>query len=72
MRKGGIELYLIADVVFWAEPDSFDWGLLKEHFQAITAYNMYYRPQLLDKTRSQSQASAKKSPRNTDWPSSPM
>jgi len=56
LRKRGIELYLIADVVFWAPPESYDWALLKEHFQAITAYNMYYRPEFLDKTRAQFQA----------------
>ncbi len=57
LRKRGIELYLIADVVFWAPPESFDWALLKEHFQAITAYNMYYVPQFLDRVRAQFQAS---------------
>jgi hypothetical protein len=57
LRKRGIDLYLIADVVYWAPPESFDWALLKEHFQAITAYNMYYRPEFLDKTRAQFQAS---------------
>lgn len=57
LRRRGIELYLIADVVYWARPESFDWALLREHFQGITAYNMYYRPQFLDRTRSQFQAS---------------
>jgi hypothetical protein len=57
LRKRGIELYLIADVVFWAQPESFDWPLLKEHFQAITAYNMYHRSPFLDGVRTQFQAS---------------
>jgi Glycosyl hydrolase family 99 len=64
LRRRGIELYLIADVVFWAPPDSFDWALLKEHFQAITAYNMYDRPHLLDETRSQFQASDRVAKKN--------
>lgn len=59
LRRRGIELYLIADVVYWARPETFDWALLKEHFQAITAYNMYYRPQFLDSTRLQFQAAAR-------------
>ena len=50
LRKRGIELYLIADVVFWSPPESYDWALLREHFQAITAYNMYDHPQFLDQT----------------------
>jgi Glycosyl hydrolase family 99 len=57
MKKRGIPLYLIADVVYWAPPESYDWAFLKEHFQAITGYNMYYRPQFLDKVRSQFDAS---------------
>lgn len=57
MRKRGIDLYLIADVVFWAPPESWDWALLKEHFQAVTGYNMYYQPQFLDRVRAQYQAS---------------
>jgi glycosyl transferase family WbsX len=57
LRKRGIELYLIADVVYWAPPETFDWALLKEHFQAITAYNMYHRPQFLERVQSQFEAS---------------
>ncbi len=64
LRKRGIELYLIADVVFWEQPDSYDWALLKEHFQAITAYNMYYREQLLDNTRAQFKACAEMARKN--------
>ncbi len=41
LGKHGIDPFLIADVVYWAPPETLDWGLLKEHFQAVTAYNMY-------------------------------
>jgi hypothetical protein len=64
LRERGIELYLIADIVFWAEPVTYDWALLKEHFQAITAYNMYYRPQLLEQTRAQFHASDRMAKKN--------
>lgn len=43
----GIELYLIADVVYWETPGELDWPFLAEHFQAVTAYNMYHRPDFL-------------------------
>lgn len=43
----GIDLYLIADVVYWAPVDTWDGKLLADHFQAVTAYNMYYRPDFL-------------------------
>ena len=43
----GIELFLIADVVYWAKPESLDWAFLKRHFQAATAYNMHFRPKFL-------------------------
>jgi hypothetical protein len=56
LKKRGIPLYLIADVVFWAPPETYDWALLKEHFQAITGYNMYDRPQFLDSVRAQFRA----------------
>lgn len=55
--RRGIELYLIADVVYWASPDTLDWKLLKEHFQAVTAYNMYTRPKFLEAVRDQFRAS---------------
>ena len=71
LRQRGIDLYLIADVVYSAPPESFDWALLKEHFQAITAYNMYYRPEFLDKTRGSSRRVIGW-PGKTDWPSSRM
>src|SRR5262249_45953601 len=41
LGRRGVDLYLIADVVYWEAPDKLDWALLKEHFQAVTAYNMY-------------------------------
>lgn len=41
LQHRGIDLYLIADVVYWDSPDNWKWPLLKEHFQAVTGYNMY-------------------------------
>ena len=64
LQERGIELYLIADVVYSAPTESYDWPLLKEHFQAITAYNMYHRPQFLDRVRSQFEASDRKAREN--------
>jgi hypothetical protein len=46
--KKGIDLFLIADVVYWAKPESLDWPFLKKHFQAVTAYNMHFRPKFLE------------------------
>lgn len=43
----GLDLHLIADAVYWAPVDTMDWNLLAGHFQAVTAYNMYYRPDFL-------------------------
>ena len=43
----GLDPYLIADVVYWAPVDTWDWKLLVGQFQAVTAYNMYYRPDFL-------------------------
>jgi hypothetical protein len=43
----GIDLHLIADAVYWAPVETWDWKLLADHFQAVTAYNMYYRPDFL-------------------------
>ena len=57
LRKRGIELYLIADVIYWEPPEKLDWSFLKEHFQAVTAYNMYYRPKFLASVREQFQTS---------------
>jgi hypothetical protein len=56
LGRHGIDLYLIADVVYWEAPDRLDWAFLKEHFQAVTAYNMYYRPKFLEAVRDQFQA----------------
>ncbi|QOV87376.1 glycoside hydrolase family 99-like domain-containing protein [Humisphaera borealis] len=53
MSDRGIDLYLIADVIYWESPDKLDWAFLKEHFQAVTAYNMYYRPKFLDAVQKQ-------------------
>ena len=64
LRKRGIELYLIADIVFWAPPDSYDWAFLKEHFQAVTAYNMYDRPAFLNSVQAQFQACDRKAREN--------
>ncbi len=43
----GLELYLIADAMYWEKPGELDWPFLREHFQAVTAYNMYDRPNFL-------------------------
>jgi hypothetical protein len=56
LSKRGVDLYLIADVVYWGAPDKLDWAFLKEHFQAVTAYNMYYRPKFLEAVQGQFQA----------------
>jgi hypothetical protein len=56
LGKRGVDLYLIADVVYWEAPDKLDWPFLKEHFQAVTGYNMYYRPKFLDAVQRQFQA----------------
>ena len=48
LARRGVDLYLIADVVYWEAPDKLDWAFLREHFQAVTAYNMYYRPKFLE------------------------
>jgi hypothetical protein len=53
LGRRGIDLHLIADVVYWEPADRLDWALLKEHFQAVTAYNMYYRPKFLEAVRDQ-------------------
>lgn len=47
LAKLGFEPYLIADLLYWEPLEGNDWALLREHFQAITAYNMYYRPNFL-------------------------
>ncbi len=57
LGKRGVALYLIADVVYWQAPDKLDWAFLKEHFQAVTAYNMYYRPKFLEAVQGQFKAS---------------
>jgi hypothetical protein len=56
LGKQGVDLFLIADVVYWAAPDKLDWAFLKDHFQAVTAYNMYYRPKFLEAVQGQFQA----------------
>jgi hypothetical protein len=56
LGRRGIRLYLVADAVYWQPPGQLDWGLLKQHFQAVTAYNMHYRPQFLDSVRGQFRA----------------
>lgn len=53
LRKQGVDLFLIADVVYWEDPAKLDWAFLKEHFDAITAYNMYYRPNFVEAVESQ-------------------
>lgn len=53
LKGQGIDLYLIADSVYWAPPEKQDWPMLKENFQALTAYNMYYRTNFLPAVRAQ-------------------
>lgn len=53
LRGRGVELHLIADLVYWAPPEQVDWAMVKVHFQTVTAYNMYFRPKFLDAVRDQ-------------------
>jgi hypothetical protein len=41
MQKRKLELYLIADVLWWSDPEKIDWPFLQQYFQALTGYNMY-------------------------------
>ncbi len=59
LRQRGIDPFFVADTVFWAPPESLDWPMLEESFQALTAYNMYYRPGFLEQVRRQFEATAK-------------
>lgn len=43
----GIAPYLVADVMYWERPGELDWPFLTENFEAVTAYNMYHRPDFL-------------------------
>lgn len=52
-HRRGLDLHLIADVVYWQAADSIDWEFLREHFQDVTAYNMYYRPKFLEAVEAQ-------------------
>lgn len=54
--KQGVELFLVADSVYWAPPEKIDWPLLKKHFQSVTAYNMYFRPKFNETVRNQFEA----------------
>lgn len=47
MKARGIDLYLIADVMYWENPGELDWPFLTAHFDAVTAYNMYPRAHFL-------------------------
>jgi hypothetical protein len=49
----GVELYPIADAMYWERPGELDWPFLEEHFSAVTAYNMYHRPGFLPGVRRQ-------------------
>ena len=59
----GIDLHLIADSVYWAPVETWDWKLLEDQFQTVTAYNMYYRPDFLAAVEKQF-AAADKAARN--------
>jgi hypothetical protein len=58
MQQRGLDLHLIADAVYWAPAERMDWPLLAAHFQGLTAYNMYYRPDFLPAVRAQFRAVA--------------
>lgn len=58
LRERGIDPFLVADTVFWNSPDTLDWPMLEESFQALTAYNMYFRPGFLEQVRRQFEATA--------------
>lgn len=53
MAARNIDPYLIADVMYWEEPGELDWPFLADHFQAVTGYNMYDRPDFLPRVRRQ-------------------
>jgi len=53
LAKRGLDPYLIADIVYWDPLEKNDWGLLKKHFQAITTYNLWTRPNFLNAVRAQ-------------------
>lgn len=41
MQALGIDPFLVADVVYWGDPESQDWAMLSEHFDGIMGYNLY-------------------------------
>lgn len=47
MSKRGVDLHMIADMVYWDPLERNDWPMLKENFEAVTAYNLWYRPNFL-------------------------
>jgi hypothetical protein len=49
----GVDLFLVADVVYWTDPETLDWAFLRRHFQAVTAYNMHFRQKFLEATAAQ-------------------
>lgn len=53
MAARGIDLYLVADAMYWETPGELDWPLLEEYFRAVTAYNLYHRPDFLAGVRRQ-------------------
>jgi hypothetical protein len=53
MARRGINLYLIADVMYWEPPGELDWPLMRDHFQAVTAYNMYHRDNFMSRVATQ-------------------
>jgi hypothetical protein len=56
MVERGIDLFLVADAVYWAEAPTLDWALLHDQFQSVMAYNMYHRPQFLEQVKRQYKA----------------
>jgi hypothetical protein len=58
LKDRGLDPFLVADAVFWDPPESLDWPMLEESFQALTAYNMYYRDDFLEQVRRQFEVTA--------------
>lgn len=56
LKARGVDLYLIADVMYWENPGELDWPFLTAHFDAVTAYNMYPRANFLPRVEIQYRA----------------
>ena len=68
----GVDLYLVADAMYWEKPGELDWSFLREHFQAVTGYNLYERPDYLAGVEKQYAATNRAArPRYADDPARP-